>query len=271
MKKLRFIICSLVLTLLFSVSASAYEQIDVRLNGSDTEMGALLVGSTTYVPFDSANKALSFGSAEISGDATTMRAATPFVSVSARVGDCYIEAAGRYLGGNGVINVSGMLYVPIRSIAKAYNADVQWRADTRSVDLYADEGDVITSGDEFYNESDLYWMSRIINSEAGGEPLNGKILVGNVVLNRVASNEFPDTVYDVIFDREWGVQFTPTENGTIYNEPNAESIIAAKLCLDKYYISREAMYFLNPVLATNFWVPNNRPYLMTVGCHDFYT
>ncbi len=271
MKKLRLIICAVLCAALFSVGTHAYESIDVRLNGADTEIGALLIGSTTYVPFDAANESLSFGNAKVSGDAAVMRATTPFATISARAGDCYIEAAGRYLGGNNVVNVSGMLYVPIRTLAKAYNANVEWRADTRSVDLYATAGESIISGDEFYSSDEVYWLSRIISAEAGSEPMDGKILVGNVVLNRVESEEFPNTIYGVIFDREWGVQFTPTENGTVYNVPTADSIVAAKLCLDSYYISRSAMYFLNPERATNFWVPANRPYLMTVGCHDFYS
>lgn len=271
MKKLRIIICAVLCAAILGISVHAYEAVDVRLNGADTEIGALLIGSTTYVPFDAANEALSFGNAQISGDAVAMRAVTPFATISARAGDCYIEAEGRYLGASNVVNVSGMLYVPIRSLAKAYNADVQWRADTRSVDLYATVGNCITSGDEFYSSDEVYWLSRIISAEASGEPMDGKILVGNVVLNRVASDEFPNTIYGVIFDREWGVQFTPTESGTIYNAPTKESVIAAKICLDSYYISRTAIYFLNPTRATNFWVPANRPYLMTVGCHDFYS
>ncbi len=256
--------------MVFSVATHAYESIDVRLNGNDTEIGALLIGSTTYVPFNTANAELSFGTATISCADDTTYATTPFATISARSGDCYIEAEGRYLGGE-VLNVSGILYVPIRSLAKAYNAGVEWNADTRSVDLTATVGDSIVSGNEFYDSDEVYWLSRIISAEAGAEPMSGKILVGNVILNRVASDEFPNTIYGVIFDREWGVQFTPTENGTIYNPPTADSVIAAKLCLDSYYISRSAMYFLNPKRATNFWVPTNRPYLMTVGCHDFYS
>ena len=98
----------------------------------------------------------------------------------------------------------------------------------------------------------------------------GKILVGNVVLNRVNAEQFPSTIREVIFDTKYGIQFTPTVNGTIYNAPTEDSVIAAKICLDSYYISRTALYFLNPALSTSFWIPQNRPYLLTVGCHDFY-
>ncbi len=271
MKLLRTLSLFLICLSIFTLSTTAYEGITVRLNGNDTEIGALLIGSTTYVPFDRANEVLSGGSAEISGDITEMRASTPFASITARDGDCYLEAEGRYIGGSNVITVSGMLYVPIRSIAKAYNTDVEWHAETSSIDLSARVGEGIISGDEFYDSDEVYWLSRIISAEAIGEPLEGKIMVGNVILNRVKSSDFPNSIYGVIFDTTHGVQFTPTVNGTIYNTPSEESILAAKLCLDSYSLSRTALYFLNPEKATNFWVPNNRPYLTTIGCHDFYS
>lgn len=270
LNKLATIITSALLMLSAALPLSASEPVNIRLNGRDTEIGALLIGTTTYVPFDSANDALSYGTAEISGNASEMSSVSPFASIKATEDDCYIEAEGRYFGGSNSVVISGMLYVPVRSLAKAYGAEVSWDDSTRSVDLYSEKSEVITHGDSYYRADEVYWLSRIIHAESNGEPMNGKIMVGNVILNRVASDEFPNTIYSVIFDTEHGVQFTPTANGTIYNTPDEESIIAAKICLDSYYISRTAMYFLNPALATSFWVPNNRPYLTTIGSHDFY-
>ena len=247
---------------------ASYENVVIRLDGGATEIGALLIGTTTYVPFDSANEAFSDGTAQVSGS-DEMISESPFVTVRASSGDCYIEAEGRYLGGSRSMRIDGMLYVPIRSLAKAYGADVRWDDATRSVDVYRSSR-VIESGDEYYRADEVYWLSRIISAEARGESMDGKIMVGNVILNRVKSPDFPDTIYEVIFDDKFGVQFTPTANGTIYDEPTEESVIAAKLCLEGYSLSDTALYFLNPVWATNFWVPNNRPYITTVGCHDFY-
>lgn len=269
MKILRFISAAVICVLLFCVAASAYEPIDIRLNGEETEMGAVLVGTTTYVPFGSANRILSDGYAEISEDSVTAYALTGFGELRARTGDPYIEAAGRYIGGSECIVIDGLIYVPIRSLSKVYGAAVTWHDLTRSVDLTDGYG-YIESGDQYYDADEVYWLSRIISAEAGAEPFSGKIMVGNVILNRVASRDFPDTIYGVIFDRKYGVQFTPTVNGTVYNTPTEESVIAAKLCLDSYFLTRTALYFLNPALSTNFWVPNNRAYLTTVGSHDFY-
>ena len=72
----------------------------------------------------------------------------------------------------------------------------------------ADNGNSSESSTEntSYSENDLYWLSRIIEAEASGESFSGKIAVGNCVLNRVKSSEFPNTIYDVIFDKNHGVQ-----------------------------------------------------------------
>ena len=115
-----------------------------------------------------------------------------------------------------------------------------------------------------------YWLSRIIHAESGAEPFDGKIAVGNVVLNRVESKQYPNTIYGVIFDRRYGTQFSPVSYGTIYNTPSAESIIAAKICLEGYTLSEDILFFMNPRLATTNWIAQNRPYAFTIGRHDFY-
>lgn len=123
------------------------------------------------------------------------------------------------------------------------------------------------------NSSDsdaVYWLSRIISAESQGEPLEGKIAVGNVVLNRVKSSEFPNTIYGVIFDDRWGGQFEPVRNGTIYQTPTEESVEAAKLCLAGTNVVGDSLYFLAPALAQNFWIVENREYVTTIGCHEFY-
>ena len=68
--------------------------------------------------------------------------------------------------------------------------------------------------------------------KAGGESLQGQIAVGNVVLNRVADDAFPDTIPAVIFDRKHGTQFQPVDNGTVYQSPTALSTEAARQVLD---------------------------------------
>ena len=121
-----------------------------------------------------------------------------------------------------------------------------------------------------YTEDDLYWLSRIIEAEASGESQSGKIAVGNCVLNRVKSNEFPNTIYDVIFDTKYGVQYQPTANGMIYNTPSENSLQAAKDALSGYSVVGDAMYFCSTSVAPNSWAASNREYLTTIGNHVFY-
>lgn len=130
------------------------------------------------------------------------------------------------------------------------------RGTSRSDQIYADK---------------IFWLARIIQAEAGGESDIGKVAVGNVVLNRVNSSKFPNTIYSVIFDVQGRfTQFSPVLDGSIYNNPAPESITAAKAALNGARPVGTALYFLNPRKATVFWIPNNREFMKTIGGHDFY-
>ncbi|MBO8138649.1 MAG: cell wall hydrolase [Desulfotomaculum sp.] len=118
---------------------------------------------------------------------------------------------------------------------------------------------------------EVYWLARIIHAEAEAEPFIGKVAVGNVILNRVKSDIFPNTIYGVIFDKQYGyTQFSPVIDGRIYNNPSRESIEAAKAALNGYRPVGPALYFLNPNKSENFWIVKNRRYMTTIGKHDFY-
>ena len=120
-------------------------------------------------------------------------------------------------------------------------------------------------------DEDIYWLSRIIHAEAQGEPYIGKVAVGNVILNRVKNINFPDTIHGVIFDKQGGyIQFSPVIDGEIYNNPGQDSIKAAKEALNGSRPVGEALYFLNPRKATNFWIVENRRFMKSIGDHDFY-
>ena len=125
-------------------------------------------------------------------------------------------------------------------------------------------------GSTYYREDAVYWLSRIISAESRGESLVGQLAVGTVVLNRVASPLYPNTIWGVIFDKKYGVQFSPVLDGTIYETPNAVSVTAAKICLEGYNVNDSALFFLYPRNSTSSWIPNNRQYLFTIGKHDFY-
>ena len=131
-------------------------------------------------------------------------------------------------------------------------------------------GAAVTSPGADHNAMDLYWLSRIISAESRGENMTGQIAVGNVVLNRVAAKEFPNTIPAVIFDRKHDVQFTPVSNGTVYLPPTAKSVEAAKRVLNGENTAGKALYFYAPALSQGTWINANRAYLKTIGCHRFY-
>ncbi len=164
------------------------------------------------------------------------------------------------------------LFVPIRFVAETFDVAVNWDKDTYTVNLSSPllsvPKDMITSAK--YKEDDLYWLSRIVHAESQGESMEGKIAVANVVLNRVNSPLFDNTIYQVIFDKKHGIQFTPTANGTIYHTPSGDSIIAAKRALLGENTAGKSLYFLNPDISTSFWIVENRPFFRSIGNHDFY-
>ncbi len=207
--------------------------------------------------------------AAITESSRSVNISTDKVNLSAGKGASYIVANGRYLWCHGgVKSEGGTLMIPLELLCTVFGSSRS--SDGERTSVYS--GDTpIESGDTFYNKDTVYWLSRIISAESRGEPFRGKLAVGNVVLNRVRSTEFPNTVYGVIFDKKNGVQFTPVETGSVYNTPDTDSIIAAKLCLEGVSVSNSILYFLNPDTAGNFWITENRYYVTTIGNHKFYS
>ncbi len=244
----------------------------VYLDGAEVLAGeCFIVNSVTYVPLRNFSNLFDDCTFSWDGKTGTATVKTDDLTLTAQNNAIYITANGHYFYTVGkVLNLSGRLYVPIRPLAKAFAEELEWNAQSRRVELKT-VGETRAVKPANYNADDLYWLSRIISAEAKGEPLSGQIAVGNVVLNRVRSNAYPNTIYGVIFDRKYGTQFSPVSYGTIYQKPTASAIIAAKICLEGYSLSDTALFFLNPRIATNFWIVKNRTYEFTIGNHDFYS
>ncbi|MBQ9086026.1 MAG: cell wall hydrolase [Clostridia bacterium] len=264
----------------FSMGAGAAEGYDfppdaapvqITLDGKSILEGeAVILQSVTYVPLRAFSDLL--GADSVTWNSRTSTATITKGSTVLHVTDSgyYVEASGRYFyTPQPVRNIGNRLFVPIRPLASVFCLELSWLADSRTVALTS-TGKTLKSGSSYYNANDLYWLSRIISAEAGGESLYGQIAVGNVVLNRVASRQYPNTIYGVIFDRTGGVQFSPVSMGTIYNTPTASAVRAAKICLEGYSISSRILFFMNPRLATSSWISQNRPYAFTIGNHSFY-
>lgn len=164
----------------------------------------------------------------------------------------------------GILFENGVISIPAQVISTVFNANLCRNPDTQDIKLVSGSGALVPA-DEYYNQDDLYWLSHIIYAESGNQPLEGKIAVGNVVMNRAQNPIFPDSIQGVIFQKN---QFTPVKNGTINLTPNAESVLAAKLCLEGAVVLPTALYF-NSAKRTS-WASKNKTYLATIGSHAFY-
>ena len=114
-------------------------------------------------------------------------------------------------------------------------------------------------------EKDLF--TRLVYAEARGEPFKGQIAVAAVVLNRVESNLFPDSIEEVIYQ---GEQFTPVRDGSIDNIPDENALKAVAQALEGEDPSHNALYFHNPDTARNpEWFTHNTRQTAKIGNHIF--
>ena len=122
-----------------------------------------------------------------------------------------------------------------------------------------------SSGSCSSNSNDLNLLSRIIYGEARGEPYEGQVAVGAVVLNRVRSSSFPNTIAGVIYQSG---AFDAVSDGQINKTPNSTAKKAAQDALNGWDPSKGAIYYFNPKTATNKWIWS-RPMTVTIGNHRF--
>jgi N-acetylmuramoyl-L-alanine amidase len=114
---------------------------------------------------------------------------------------------------------------------------------------------------------ELIWLARIISAEAKGEPIEGQIAVGNVVLNRVEHEDFPNTIEEVIFQKN---QFSPVNNGSVYNEPTETALEVAEMVLNgERVVDRDVLYFYNAnIVSRGSWI-RSRNTVEVIGNHTF--
>lgn len=115
------------------------------------------------------------------------------------------------------------------------------------------------------NSSNVNLLSKLIYGEARGEPYTGQVAVGAVVLNRVKSSSFPNTIAGVIYQSG---AFDVVSDGQINLTPNSTAKKAAQDALNGWDPSYGAIYYFNPNTATNKWIWS-RPVTVTIGNHRF--
>lgn len=153
----------------------------------------------------------------------------------------------------------------VKSFQRAHGITADGVANAKTLELIGlPTGNSGTSGGS-YSNSDFNLLARIISAEARGEPYTGQVAVGAVVLNRVESSSFPDSIAGVVYQPG---AFTAITDGQI-NEPVAESAKqAAREALNGADPSGGALYYFNPSKTSNKWM-RTRPVITQIGAHLF--
>ena len=246
---------------------------DVPLYVNDSYLGSgILVDSTTLVPLRTFTEALLQEACIVTWDQETGTATLEAedLTITLTMDDGYMVANGRYIYlEDRVYNINGTIVVPVRELARIFGAEVVWNDEDWSVIIDIDDFQLLEPGETFYSEEDLYWLSHVIYSESGNQPLDGMIGVGNVVLNRAAdeSGLFGKGIEGVIF---YPGQFDVVPAGTIWMEPSEKAVAAAKLCLEGYNTVGDAKWFVNPAIGSTSWFRTYETLSVTIADHDFY-
>ena len=122
-----------------------------------------------------------------------------------------------------------------------------------------------SSGSSSSNSSNVNLLARAIYGEARGESYTGQVAVGAVIMNRVRSSKFPNTISGVIYQRG---AFDAVSDGQINMQPDATAKKAAQDALNGWDPTYGAIYYFNPNTATNDWIWS-RPMTVTIGKHRF--
>ena len=122
----------------------------------------------------------------------------------------------------------------------------------------------ISTGSSSGNNN-LNLLARAINGEARGEPYEGQVAVGAVILNRVDHSSFPNTIAGVIYQSG---AFDSVDDGQINLEPTTTAIKAARDALNGWDPSGGCIYFFNPATSTSKWIWS-RTIVKTIGKHHF--
>lgn len=174
-----------------------------------------------------------------------------------------LKSLGFYAG-----SVDGIYGAKTQSAVKKFQASVGLTADGIAGPktlLYLGLDSSGSSSSGGYSSSDVYLLAKVIAAEARGESYTGQVAVGAVVLNRVESSSFPDTVSGVVYQKG---AFSAVTDSNWSVEPNATAKKAAQDAINGWDPSGGALYYYNPAKTSNAWI-RSRPVITTIGAHVF--
>ncbi len=150
----------------------------------------------------------------------------------------------------------------VRSFQKKNNLKVDGIAGEKTLQAMG----IYSSGStNSQNESQVYLLAKVINGEARGEPYEGQVAVGAVILNRVQHPSFPNSISGVVYQKG---AFTAVDDGQIDAEMYSSCMRAARDALNGWDPTGGAIYYYNPATATNQWI-RSRKIICTIGKHVF--
>ena len=235
-------------------------------------VGRTTIGGMTYVSLKVMSQQLDTAAqVEWNPDNDTITVTTEGLKLTAKIGQKYLVANGRYLymPSGVILTEEGQTMVSLDALVKAFDARLDWDGQEGRFLVTRGSG-AIESAETFYREDDLFWLSRVIYAESGNQVLEGKMGVGIVVLNRVndRSDIWPNSIKGVIAQRN---QFSTYKNGALAKRtPNAESVIAAKLVLDGGMVEEVKNAYFFDTFRQNSWAARNKTVVAAIGGHRFY-
>lgn len=242
-----------------ALALEGFEAVEVTLHGETASgLEAQVRGGVSYLPFGAAVMALRPDARVTWEDGRFIAQAEDF-TMSVRVGELYLVINERYLyiDGGVLADADGDALVPSRVLSSALGTGVNWSG---RVEL-TPGGTPLAAEGKPYDEASLDILAKVIMHESGHQPFLGQLAVGSVIMNRVASDKFPNTVSEVVYAPN---QFPGATDAV----PSADAILAARLCLEGANVVPGAYYFNGA--GKSCWASRNKTLIRTIGGHSFY-
>ncbi|AEG60167.1 spore cortex-lytic enzyme [Desulforamulus ruminis] len=166
-----------------------------------------------------------------------------------------LQAVKNFQGNNGLVADGIVGKITANALIRQVSGGQAQRAQTQTV----------SRGSISLSRQDMYDLARIVYGEARGESFQGQVAVASVVLNRLYSGQFGNSVQEVIYQP---LAFTAVQDGQFYMTPNSSAYQAVDAAVKGWDPTGGAIYYWNPVTATSKWVWN-RPIVTKIGQHVF--
>ncbi len=190
--------------------------------------------------------------AQVADNGNAVSMAMSGLVLTAQIGQQYLACNGRYLYLEaGPQLADGAVALPVEDLVKCLGLTAYWDRARWELSLADTQVKPLTNGEDVYDETDVFWLSRLIYAMAAEQPLQVQLAVGDVCVNRIGNGRFAGqhNVYEVIFAKN---QFDVVTNGMIYSQPDETATVAAKLALEGCDVTGGANYVAESELGDGY-------------------